>query len=914
MTLEQYIALLEEPAGSMLPDFATFGVRQEEFELLVGLFRKREDGCIVVKTSRLKPGGGGDPAGEPVHSHIKADRAGAAPGKAEGTGTRPGNAAPAGSAPGKAAPAGSAPGKVAPAGSAPGKAAPAGAATAARTGPEGPGSPAPPLVIWQELSGPELYGAVEPLVNRIILPARLAGQPILFLSRHDTADYQEPVSSSSLHQEIASLWHALYLEQLRSFWELPPEPPLRPGSYYPLDDALDPGQRAAVDHLFGPIRVLAPAGSGKTRTLINRIIRLLNQGADPTRILALAFNKKAADEMINRLQARGIPVARRMNQAGVVVRTFHGFGYEIIRRVLGWNYDGAREQERLRQLMQQAVSRHHRLTQRRNQDALEPFLAALSRAKMDLLPLQQMTVETEEESLPFAPVFGDFLRLQKAQRFCNFDDMIYLALVLLLERGPLRQELQQRFQFLLVDEFQDLNAAQILLMNILAMPQNNLFVVGDDDQMIYGWRGADVRHILDFPARFGGAVDCTLSTNYRSAQAVVRHAAWLIRHNRHRVGKQMQAAPGAPAGEVLFQASGSLWQQAQEAVRWIRERRDAGGAEWPDFAILFRYHAFKYVAAILLDAGGVPHSPVDDRSLAQTAVGRDIHAWLSLILFPEAAPLPALVRVLKRPNKFFPNHFINGISGLDDLEFAAHSEELEGWLRDAIAALLSDLAYLRQLVARKEKPAAYIKHMSMIIGLYDFYQKQKRPFMAQDEAGLEILLDVLITVAGSYDTLRAFYAFLDHALAVSETPSPERGTTGQPETADVKALANGVTLSTIHAAKGREFRYVVLYHFNGPGNAGEGEIEEERRVAYVGATRAGEALLVTGPAGEPGLFMSELARDPELAATSSRRLAEEADKLQRKLRHKEEPDLRLRQQQLAAELERRRAIGLERHM
>ncbi len=755
------------------------------------------------------------------------------------------------------------------------------------------------LLLWQDLTIAELAGRLELLLNRILLPARLAWRPLLWLSGPTREAYALPVRSAALHTDPERLRQALYFEQLCSFWKAPATIPSDPAPLYALDENLDPSQRTAAAHLFGPIRVLAPAGSGKTRTLINRIIHLLNQGIEPGQIIALAFNKKAADEMVGRLQNRGIAIARRLHQPGVVVRTFHGFGYEIIRRALGWSYDGRNEQEKLRQLMQQAVAPHHQLTQRRNQDALEPFLAALNRAKMDLLLEEKMTAETEEGSVPFAPIFAEFVKLQKKSHFCNFDDMIYLPLVLLLERSELRQELQERFQFVLVDEFQDLNAAQILLMNLLALPQNNLFVVGDDDQMIYGWRGAEVRHILDFTQRYGGAVDCTLTTNYRSARAIVRHASWLISHNRHRVAKPMGTPPAAAPGCVEFRSCGSLWEQAKQAAGWISTRQAAGGGEWRDFAILFRYHAYKYIAAILLDAAGVPHTPVDGSSLAQTAAGRDLHAWLAVILKGETAPVEALKRTLKRPNRFFPNHFINGITTQEDLAYAAESEEVEDWLRQALQTYLGDLQYLRELITHKQKPDAYLAHMSMIIGLQDFYQQQKRPFMALDEAGLEVLLEVLISVASSFTSIREFYDALDRAVANPEPPvSPD-------------ASFAGVTLSTIHAAKGREFRNVILYNFNGPGSCPEEEIEEERRVAYVAATRAGEALLVLGPAASPASFLSELAFNPLLAKHSNRSLARDIERLRldlsRNKRRKTGTEGML--QAMESELALRRSLG-----
>lgn len=201
------------------------------------------------------------------------------------------------------------------------------------------------------------------------------------------------------------------------------------------------------------------------------------------------------------------------------------------KRALGWRFDQAAEEKTRRDLLQKAVDQNFKVSFKRNRDPLDPFLDALRRAKMELPLIDEVQVDIGDQTLPFEGVFKSYLDLQTRHRFYTFDDMIYLAVRILLNDDALRHEYQGPFEYVLVDEFQDLNRAQLLLLQIFALPENNLFVVGGDDQMIYGWRGAEVRHILDFPRRFAVSQDCTLSTNYRSSKEIIRHSRWLIDHN-----------------------------------------------------------------------------------------------------------------------------------------------------------------------------------------------------------------------------------------------------------------------------------------------------------------------------------------------------------------------------------------------
>jgi len=744
------------------------------------------------------------------------------------------------------------------------------------------------LILYQDLPVAKLLPQLESLINLFVAPRILRGEPVYFISPLPRHAYQHAISSDHLHDDLDGTWHSLLMEQLFTLLDKSlsgssnrPTP-----SSAPLDADLDASQMRAVASGSGPVRVLAPAGSGKTKTLTNRIIHLIGGGVPPERVLALAFNKKAADEMASRLSARGIPVAARLSHPGVVVRTFHGLGYEFIRREFGWQFRRESEEEILRRMMETAVSRHHRLERKRNQDPLDPFLAALKPCKLDLVPLDDVTVETEEQEIPFRPLFEDLLQLQMKEKFCTFDDMIYLAVRLLLDRSRLRREMQDRFDFVLVDEFQDLNRAQLLMMQMLALPKNNLFVVGDDDQMIYGWRGADIRHILEFTERYAGAHDVTLTTNYRSTRAIVRHSRWLIEHNRQRVAKDIGAAPGAPDGGIEIYLSPSLWKQAQQVADWIQRAGQSRQNRWDDLAVLFRYHAYKYLVAILLDAAGVPHTPVDGRSLAQTAVGRDLYAYLNIILHPDTAPGEAVRRTLKRPNKYITSHFILGINSWEQLERAVLDADLEEWMRLHIEQFLDDIRYLRRRSASSPKPGKWLGELATIFRLREFYQEQIRRYAPLDEAGLDVVLDVLISVAQSYPSLQDFFTYLDEAI--NSSPA----TVNPPP-------ASAVTLSTIHASKGREFHQVALFNLSQTFRAGEDGEEEERRVAYVGLTRASEGVFITGPELNPSRFLIELALDPDFRLIPTAELKRRAAAL-----HKEIERLDRRSEILKGKMER----------
>lgn len=639
---------------------------------------------------------------------------------------------------------------------------------------------------------------------------------------------------------------------------------------YPLDDNLDPSQMAAVGSIAGPIRVLAPAGSGKTKTLINRILNLLNQGIPAEKILALAFNKKARDEMQERLERKGIH--------SIEVRTFHSLGYEIVRESLGWNFSGAAHKQLSRELMRAAIRQHTELPPLRNKDPLDAFLDGLRKAKMDLPALPSLTVEYGERIYPFEPIFYSYLKAQLDRNFLDFDDMIYLALRVLLENSTLRHAYQSRFEFVLVDEFQDLNQAQLLLLQVLSLPENNVFAVGDDDQMIYGFRGAEVKHIIEFDKRFPVSSSHVLNTNYRSSRMIVRHTGWLIDHNTDRVKKNIQPRPGAQQGSFEISGHSSIFEQAKSAAQWLVEHKQKNQLKWGDYAVLYRYNAFQFPIALVLDTLNVPHTPLSGQRLFRTQVGKDVYAYLQVIFSPAEATLADFERVLKRPNKYFTNQLIAAARNWNSFLRLPQSPNLRGWERDKLIDLTTRIENFSKL-ARKPgtSPIDFMQALKMDFGLSDFYRDQSRLSDDLDQANEEDLLEVIVALSENFQTIPDFYQFVCKSID-NEELGP------QASHDDDRNGKDEVYLGTIHRAKGKEFQNVVYFNLSKTGTTSEKLQEEERRVAYVGATRPKDSLLITFSSTKPSKFLAEISLNPKFEGLEAEELERKAESVKLRLK------------------------------
>ncbi|HUN21745.1 MAG TPA: ATP-dependent helicase, partial [Anaerolineales bacterium] len=689
-------------------------------------------------------------------------------------------------------------------------------------------------------------------------------------SRPRSAFQPQAMDTQWMHAHYADILQQLEVEQLPFLLENPPVPPFTP-KRNPIHsmEKLDEAQTRAAQHVNGPMLVLAPAGSGKTRTLVTRILNLSNQGVPPERLLALAFNRKAREEMQQRLQVMGI--------GQVQIRTFHSLGYQIIRDTLGWQYADAQERVNHQRILRAAVEQHWKLARGAFKSVVEQVEAAVQRVKEELLNPAEIRILYGEERVEFAPIWESFLKLQAQARHVGFSDMVFVACRLLLRQPELRKQWQSRFDFCMVDEFQDLNRAQTLLMQLMAHPQSNLFVVGDDDQLIYGWRGAEVGSVNEFKQVYPTHQQLILAVNYRSSQAVIRHSRWLIDHNLLRVQKEIRPRVLAPAGELELALLPSLMEQARAIARWILRilqvaSQNEKAYTLQDFAILFRYHIGQFPVARALDECNLAHTPIDERRLFQTEVGHDLHAYLELILHPEKATDKQIQRALKRPNRYLRSEIMRQITSWRQLKHAYSLGNLRSFESDALRELRASLLLLQNLAKAPDTTALnLLEWLDEQLELRRWYESDSNNASVSQIASAElasddVYFDTILAIAENYRTPAEFLTYIEQMML--ETVTPEMQATPQ----------QAVLLSTIHQSKGKEFTNVAVFHVsedNSIAHAVE-TVEEERRVLYVACTRAKDYLLVTAQQGKHSPFLPELLLNPQWQGLGLTALAEQA--------------------------------------
>ena len=511
----------------------------------------------------------------------------------------------------------------------------------------------------------KLRASARDVLLRLVHPLVAGGLPYCVGFPFDEAVFApRPLSINEVQEldleDIGALLRAGPSGEPRAAPKAHPAERVAPGGDAEAPDhaALDAAQRAAVEHSSGPARVLAPAGAGKTKTLVSRVAELVDRGVDPGAILLLAFNRKAAEQFEERLEALGIATTRRIGDAdpqgrqaaapgrwadgadrpgAVHCATFNAFGYRYQKEVVGTRPEldtgGSGARDLMRRALDEAGLGDAVLQPARGCDPVSRFLAALARVRSTLDPPGSVSVsissrgEQPEIAAPFAGVHARYTDLQAGDGRQSFDDQIYLAVADLLAVPSHRAAMQQHYRHILVDEFQDLNGAQLALVDILSRPRRDLFVVGDDDQLIYGWRHADIAGILDFHERMPPrpwSATYKLETNYRCSRAVVRTSSRLVHNNVRREAKHVRARVGAAEGAVRFFGAPLGAERAAAACAFLRSERSRLGCAWRDLAVLCRYRAQQSAVAEALAAHGVPCSAVLlDEETAAWAVGGD---------------------------------------------------------------------------------------------------------------------------------------------------------------------------------------------------------------------------------------------------------------------------------------------------
>lgn len=600
---------------------------------------------------------------------------------------------------------------------------------------------------------------------------------------------------------------------------------------------LNPAQYQAATSLDGPVLVLAGAGSGKTKTLVYRIAHLLRSGIYPSQILAVTFTNKAAKEMRERVQELYLSLGGEKGTDFTLpyLGTFHSICVRILRRDgqhigIPSNFVIYDDGDRM-QLIKQILKNDLRV-----QDIKQarPILSLISKMKNDGLTLEDLefSAKTPTEKLT-SEAWPIYKKKMDDLGALDFDDLILRTAELFTKSDEVREAYKNRFKHILVDEYQDTNPIQYKLLKSLTEEKSNIFVVGDDWQSIYSWRGADYRIILNFEQDFPGAKVIKLEQNYRSTQNILDAAHKIITKNSSRSAKELFTDEG-PGKEVELMQASSENHEAEMIVTKMRDLMSEEDRKWKDFVVLYRTNAQSRSFEEAFMRTGTPYQIVGGIRFYERKEVKDLISYLRLIYNPNDSV--SFDRVINVPAR--------GIGAKSLLALQSFSVE-KGSLSNALAsldtcpgisgkALTSAQSFYKKIEKiraelLKHSVADTIQTVISIFGLDEFYNDNT-------PQGIERLenLRELASVATSQGATD-LGAFLEDVALVSDLDS-------------LSSTGDTVTLMTIHGSKGLEFPVVfiagleegVFPHSRSAAN--QEELEEERRLAYVAMTRAREAL------------------------------------------------------------------------
>ena len=661
---------------------------------------------------------------------------------------------------------------------------------------------------------------------------------------------------------------------------------------YAVDiDSLNPAQKEAVLTTEGPLLVLAGAGSGKTRVLTYRIAHLVaDLGIAPWRILAITFTNKAAAEMRERLGAL-LPDGTR----GMWVCTFHAMCVRMLREdadLLGYTgqftiYDDDDSRRMVRDIMQA-------LGIEQKQYPLNMIRSKISAAKNAMVDPDEFSrrASTPPEQKA-AQVYLELERRLRAANAMDFDDLLVRALELLRTRPEVLEKYQERFRYISVDEYQDTNHVQYEIANLLAGRYQNLMVVGDDDQSIYSWRGADISNILDFEQDFPAAHVVKLEQNYRSTGHILSAANAVVRHNSQRKEKRLFTAAGDGEKIQAYQAS-----DERDEGRWIAseiEKLRAGGMSYDDIAVFYRTNAQSRILEDMFLRAGVPYKIVGGTRFFDRAEIRDVMAYLKMIVNP--ADEMSVKRVINTPRRGIGSTSIakieelareNRCSFFQACEIAtAETGRFSAKVRAALGDFVAIVREGRRMDGELQRVVEAIVEQS---GLMQALRAEGTPEAEGRVENIQEFLGVAAEFEESHDDIEGTLESLEELRAAGLTVGAEEVAVPQPpapvaaaaaQTADeidrtygalackalpallewlalrsdLDALAGetrAITMMTVHSAKGLEFPAVFVAGLEEgifPHVAGftddPAKLEEERRLAYVAITRARKRLFLT---------------------------------------------------------------------
>ncbi len=603
---------------------------------------------------------------------------------------------------------------------------------------------------------------------------------------------------------------------------------------------LNPPQRDAVEHPSGPLLILAGAGSGKTRVITYRVAHLLSRGVSPWSILAVTFTNKAAGEMKHRVAELVGDSAEK-----VWVSTFHSFAARFLRQehaATGLPVDfSIYDEDDSSRLLKRIVTELNLPSRTFAPGVVKSRISAAKDKLQDAAAFANLAKDDFEKNI--AVVYANYQRQLAEAGAVDFDDLIIRTVRLLIDNEAVRFRWQQRFSHVLVDEYQDTNMAQARLVQILAEPERNICVVGDDDQSIYAWRGADIRNILDFERSYPEATVIRLEQNYRSRPNILEAAHAVVSSNQNRHPKKLWTEKN-PGPKITLILTPDDWTEAEMVVSRIRMLCKTDGHAGNDFVILYRTNAQSRAFEEACRRYSMPYVLVGGVKFYQRAEIKDVLAYMQLVVNPNDSV--ALFRIINKPRRGI------GEASQEKLAAAKRSDQ-RPWTEfirdqnatssvvgpkaaDAIARLATLLDELKQQY--KELPLGewcrWLVERTNLKAAWD----DEDPNIAQTrEENVSELAAALSEYESSTETA-TLSGFLEQASLVTDIDSYEPS-------------LERVTMMTLHSAKGLEFPIVFitgleegLFPLSRSMERPE-TLEEERRLFYVGATRAKDRLFLT---------------------------------------------------------------------
>lgn len=600
-------------------------------------------------------------------------------------------------------------------------------------------------------------------------------------------------------------------------------------------------QTQAIQHTDGPCLVLAGPGSGKTLTIVNRVKYLIEkQKVRPEEILVVTFTRFAAAEMKSRLclvmGKRDLPVT---------VGTFHGIYYGILKWAYRMNQENILSETEKYQILRGVINKE-RMEIFDEEDFIQDIAAEIGKVKNNRIPLEEFVSEKCSADA-FRNIYRNYEQHRKELKKIDFDDMLVLCYELFRLRPDVLAQWQKKFRYVLIDEFQDINRIQYDVIRMLAQPENNLFVVGDDDQAIYGFRGADSELMLGFGKDFPNAKQILLGMNYRSTANIVQNSLKLIENNVERYSKKLEA--NREGGSCLhIQEVKDPVEEAEYVLEEIQKCKENGIKE-EEIAILFRVHTDARAVVEAMVERKIPfqmkeHLP----NIYEHFIAKDIMAYFRLATGIRRRQ--DFLQVMNRPKRYLGRDSVAGakVSFEDMRKFYCDKD----WMIDRIDQFEWDVKMLMKMA-----PYAAIQYIRKRIGYDDFLKEYAFTHQINRSDLNEVLAEIEET-AKAFSSVEEWFAHVEEYTETLKVKEKERN---RPRP--------GVRLMTIHASKGLEFKQVFLIAAN------EGripyqkaktdkEIEEERRLFYVAMTRAKDFLKIcyvkikNGKEVTPSRFVDEL--------------------------------------------------------